>query len=209
MIYLGVGIVGGLSTLSLLVLPRVPAVYTFAFVTQNIWQAAAFATAIGLTLASIGKDNPVASTQYALLQTAVSAPLVYMQWLDGHAYGHRGLTGLYSTDGGLDLAASLAMGGFFLIWMRGARAGRVPLQTKAQVQTKQWPIRHEALGRQLGPAIGIAAKNIINQSDRRVFNSCLIAIGRLRGCLAAQIFVQLEALRSSGFTSSDRRYQFS
>ena len=38
-VYLGIGIAGGLSTLLLLVLPHTPLVYTWAFVSQNVWQA--------------------------------------------------------------------------------------------------------------------------------------------------------------------------
>jgi len=117
-VYLGIGIVGGLSTLSLLVLPHTPSVYTIGFVAQNVWQSAGLAAGTALILASIGKNNPLASTQFAILNAALAAPLVYMQWIDGHAYGALGLTGLYLTDGGLDLAACLMMIGLFLLWSK-------------------------------------------------------------------------------------------
>ena len=52
--YVGVGIVGGLSTLSLLVLPHTPAVYTIGLVAQNIWQSAGLAAGTALILSSIG-----------------------------------------------------------------------------------------------------------------------------------------------------------
>lgn len=121
-LYLGIGIVGGLSTLSLIFAPHVPVVYTIAFVAQNIWQSAALATGNALILSSLGKDNPVASTQFAVLSAAMSAPITYMQLLDGHAYGARGLTGLYFTDGGLDLLACISMSMLFLYWSRRAKA---------------------------------------------------------------------------------------
>jgi PAT family beta-lactamase induction signal transducer AmpG len=117
-VYLGVGIVGGLSTLSLVVLPRTPGVYVFALVAQNIWQSAGLAAGTALILASIGKGNPLASTQFAILNAALATPLMYMQWIDGHAYGGSGLTGLYLTDGGLDLASCALMIGLFLFWAR-------------------------------------------------------------------------------------------
>lgn len=123
-LYLGIGIVGGLSTLSMLVLAHNPVVYTAGFIAQNIWQSAALATGNALILASLGKNNPVASTQFAVLTAAMSAPIGYMQWLDGHAYGLRGLTGMYLTDGGLDLLACTLMVMLFLYWARGSRAGR-------------------------------------------------------------------------------------
>ena len=120
-VYLGIGIAGGLSTLLLLVLPHTPLVYTWAFVSQNVWQAAALATGNALILSSLGKDNPVASTQYAVLNASMSAPIAYMQLLDGHAYGARGLAGLYLTDGGLDLLACTMMSALFLYWWRRSR----------------------------------------------------------------------------------------
>jgi len=121
-VYLGIGIVGGLSTLSLLVLPHTPAVYTIGLVAQNIWQSAGLAAGTALILSSIGKNNPLASTQFAILSAALAVPLTYMQWLDGHAYGARGLTGLYLTDGGLDVAACVLMIGLVLLWSKRSRS---------------------------------------------------------------------------------------
>ena len=121
-VYLGIGIVGGLSTLSLLVLPHTPLVYTAAFVAQNVWQSAGLATGTALILSSLGKDNPLASTQFAVLTAAMCAPIAYMQWLDGHAYGAWDLTGLYLTDGGLDLLACSLMSLLFVFWSRRSKA---------------------------------------------------------------------------------------
>ena len=121
-LYLGIGIVGGLSTISLIFLAHTPLVYTIAFVAQNVWQAAGLATGTALTISTLGKNNPVASTQFAVLIAAMTAPIAYMQWFDGHAYGAKGLTGLYLTDGGLDLISCLIMIGLFLFWsMRACR----------------------------------------------------------------------------------------
>jgi MFS transporter, PAT family, beta-lactamase induction signal transducer AmpG len=122
-IYLGIGIVGALSTLSLIVLPNTPAVYTIGLIAQNIWQSSGLAAGTALILTSIGKDNPLASTQFAILNAALATPLIYMQWIDGHAYGAHGLTGLYLMDGGLDLASSVLMIGLFLVWSKSSRGG--------------------------------------------------------------------------------------
>ena len=120
-LYLGIGIVGGSTTLLLLALPHTALVFTWAFVSQNIWQAAALSTGNALILSSLGKDNPVASTQFAVLSAAMSAPIAYMQLLDGHAYGAWGLTGLYLTDGGLDLLACTMMSALFLHWSKRSK----------------------------------------------------------------------------------------
>jgi PAT family beta-lactamase induction signal transducer AmpG len=120
-VYLGIGIVGGLTTLLLLVLPHTAPIFVLAFVLQNIWQSAGLSTGNALALSSIGKDNPLASTQFAVLTAAMSAPITYMQLIDGHAYGAGGLTALYSTDGGLDLLACTAMAILFFYWLRRSR----------------------------------------------------------------------------------------
>lgn len=125
-VYLAIGIVGGLSTLCLVVLPHSPAVFTAAFVAQNVWQSGALATGNALIITSLGKNNPVASTQFAVLEAAMCAPIAYMQWFDGHAYGARGLSGLYLTDGGLDLIACMLMSALFLWWGRRSNAHRAP-----------------------------------------------------------------------------------
>lgn len=115
-VYLGIGFVGGAGTLSLLVLPHGPAIFTFAFIIENIAQSAALATGNALILSSIGKNNPLASTQFAVLTAAMCAPITYMQWIDGQAYGSHGLTAMYATDGGLDLFACTIMACLFLYW---------------------------------------------------------------------------------------------
>ena len=125
-LYLAIGIIGGLSTLSLLVLPHTPTVYTFAFVTQNIWQSAAIATGNALILSGIGKNNPLASTQFAVLTAAMCMPITYMQWIDGQAYAAGGLTRLYATDGGLDIAACLLMALLFLLAWKVPRKHVIP-----------------------------------------------------------------------------------
>jgi PAT family beta-lactamase induction signal transducer AmpG len=122
-VYLGIGIVGGLTTLLLLVLPHTAPIFVLAFVLQNIWQSAGLSTGNALALSSIGKNNPLASTQFAVLTAAMSAPITYMQLIDGHAYGAGGLTALYATDGGLDLIACTLMAALFFYWLRrGKRA---------------------------------------------------------------------------------------
>lgn len=107
--YVGIGAVGGAGTLSLLVAPHTPAGFVYAAVSQNVWQAASLGMVNVIALQSIGKDNPLAATQFAVLTAACVMPIAYMQWLDGHAYGAGMLKALYLTDGGLGLAACAVM----------------------------------------------------------------------------------------------------
>jgi PAT family beta-lactamase induction signal transducer AmpG len=122
--YIAIGILGGTCTLSLILLPHSPLIFAFALFSQNVWQAASFATATALMLTSIGKNNPLASTQFAFLTAAQATPLAYMQWIDGHSYSATGLTGLYLADGGLGVAASGFIGLLFMtFWKRSKPDG--------------------------------------------------------------------------------------
>ena len=119
-LYLAIGAAGALFTLVLIVLPKTPVTFTLAMVGENIGQSAAFATANFVMFRAIGKDNPFAATQYALLLAAQSLPLSYMQVLDGHAYGAHGLMGMYLTDGGLGIAACAGLVAVLLVAARRA-----------------------------------------------------------------------------------------
>jgi PAT family beta-lactamase induction signal transducer AmpG len=129
-IYIGVGATGALATLSNLVLPHTVPVFIWAAISQNLWQAAALALVGVIALQSIGKDNPVAATQFALLTGASTAPITYMQWLDGHAYGAGKLTALYLTDGGFGVLACVLMAGMFgLVASRSKKTGAPALES--------------------------------------------------------------------------------
>jgi PAT family beta-lactamase induction signal transducer AmpG len=117
-LYLAIGFLGALFTLSLIILPRTPALFGTALVGQNIAQAAALATVNVVALQSLGKNNPFAATQFGLLLCASALPITYMQLVDGHAYGAGGLTLMYLADGGLGLLACALMSGLLALWAK-------------------------------------------------------------------------------------------
>jgi PAT family beta-lactamase induction signal transducer AmpG len=116
--YLLVGGVGSVLTLGLIGLPRTPAVFALALIVENVAQSAALTTANVITLREIGPDNPLSATIFAVLTSAASLPIAYMQVLDGQAYGVGGLDGAYVADGGLGLASCLVLAFFLLRWRR-------------------------------------------------------------------------------------------
>jgi PAT family beta-lactamase induction signal transducer AmpG len=103
-LYLGVGIVGGVFTLSLLRLPLNTATFGIATIGQNAFQTLAFTVATALVLRTVGHGNALAATEYSILTCAASLPLAYMQFIDGHAYALRGVPGAFIADGGLSIA---------------------------------------------------------------------------------------------------------
>ena len=131
LLYLIIGSTGALFTLSLLLLPRVPGVFALAMVGENVFQSAAFVVESTIIFRTIGDDNPLASTQFALLQAATAFPITYMQAIDGRGYGVAGLAGGLITDAGLSLLACAVLMPLVLLWVRRERQARRPLQPAA------------------------------------------------------------------------------
>jgi len=125
-LYLMIGTTGSLFTLALLLLPRTPAAFAVAFMAENVVQALSFTSAVAICLSTIGRDNPLAATQFSLLTSATVLPILYMGVLDGRAYaglgGVRGLSGMYLWDGCLSLAACAVMAAAMWRWWGGGTA---------------------------------------------------------------------------------------
>lgn len=112
-LYLMIGICGAGFTLLLVVLPKLPSIYIFAVLGENVFAAAANATATAIIFGTIGKGNPLAATQFSILAAATFLPQTYMQAIDGFAYGLHGLPGMLVADAGLSV---LSCSMFALIW---------------------------------------------------------------------------------------------
>jgi MFS transporter, PAT family, beta-lactamase induction signal transducer AmpG len=121
-LYLLIGTAGSLFTLALLLLPRTPATFAVAFLGENVVQALSFTAAVAICFATIGRDNPLAATQFSLLTSATVLPILYMGVLDGRTYGGHGLARMYLVDGGLSLAACAVMAAVMWWFVRKSAA---------------------------------------------------------------------------------------
>jgi PAT family beta-lactamase induction signal transducer AmpG len=108
-LYLAIGIVGGLFTLSLLLLPRTPDVFVYSLLGENVFQSLALTGTFAISFETIGQNNPLAATTFSLLAAACNFPIVYMQIVDGRAYQWHGLAGSYLADAGLGIAACVLL----------------------------------------------------------------------------------------------------
>jgi len=127
-LYLAVGSVGALFTLSLIFMARTPAIFAVALVGENVFQAAAFVVECTIVFRSIGDNNPLAATQFALLQAATAFPITYMQAVDGAAFGRGGMTEMFMVDAGLSLVACAVLLPLVLRWSRIERTAMPMLQ---------------------------------------------------------------------------------
>ena len=114
-LYLAVGGAGALFTLLLIALARTPAVFGLAMLGENVFQAAAFSVGNVIILRTIGHDNPLAATQFGLLNAASFLPLSYMQAIDGQAYGHGGVAGSFLADALISGGACILLG--LILWL--------------------------------------------------------------------------------------------
>lgn len=116
-LYLGVGIVGSLFTFSLLLLPRDPAAFAIATIGENAFQALAFTAMTALTLRTVGSANPLAATECSVLIAAANLPLVYMQFIDSHAYTLGGVPAAFRMDAAISIAVCACLAAL-LAWLR-------------------------------------------------------------------------------------------
>ena len=117
-LYLSVGAAGALFSFLLIALRHTPVTYGVASLGENLFQAASFSVQNVIVLRTIGHDNPLASTQFGLLNCAGTLPLSYMQAIDGHAYGFGGANGSFAADAAISLAACLLLALTLWIWRR-------------------------------------------------------------------------------------------
>jgi MFS transporter, PAT family, beta-lactamase induction signal transducer AmpG len=121
-LYLLVGCIGGLFTLALATQSHDPVTFSVAVLAENFFQGAAFSVQFAIILRAIGHENPLAATQFGLLNAAASLPLIYMQLIDGNAYALLGgVNGSYLADGAISIAFCALVGA--VLWsFRGSIA---------------------------------------------------------------------------------------
>ncbi len=109
-LYLTIGVVGACFTLSLLLLPRTPAVFAISMIGENVFQALAITGTFAIAFETIGQHNPLAATTFSVLGAACNLPIVYMEVVDGHAYDWHGVTSSFLADATLGLLACILLG---------------------------------------------------------------------------------------------------
>jgi PAT family beta-lactamase induction signal transducer AmpG len=134
-LYLTLGAVGGIFTLSLMLLPSTPVSFGVALVGQNVFQALAITCCVAITFEVIGRDNPLAATAYVLLAYSYNVPISYMPLIDGWGYSLHRVAGMFAADGGISIAACLLM--FLVLLLASRRKEREPSLRNLQITAPQ------------------------------------------------------------------------
>jgi PAT family beta-lactamase induction signal transducer AmpG len=109
-LYLTIGLVGGLTTLILILVPRTSGTFALILIDQNMFQALAITCSIAIAFETIGPSNPLAATTFAILNAAYNFPIAYMPMVDGWGYSRGGVTGAFAADAGIGIMACLLIG---------------------------------------------------------------------------------------------------
>lgn len=123
-LYLGIGIVGGLFTLGLLLLPQDPSSFVVAIVGENVFESLALTAILAISFETIGQANPLAATTYSILNAASTFPVDYMAAIDGHAFQWHGLAGAFGVDALAGIVSCVAL--VFLLKLVQAKPAVVP-----------------------------------------------------------------------------------
>ena len=122
-LYLAIGVVGALFTLTLIVLPRTPTTFALALIGENAFQSLAITASTAITFETVGLRNPLAATTYSLMISAFNISNTYMLVVDGWGYAWHAVAGSYAVDASVSLAASAVLA-VLLVWLsrRGSPA---------------------------------------------------------------------------------------
>jgi PAT family beta-lactamase induction signal transducer AmpG len=124
-LYLTIGLVGSLFTLSLIALAHTPTAFAVALVGENLLQSLAITACTAIMFDVIGRNNPLASTTFCFLGSMYGLPLSYMLYVDGAGYSRHAAAGAFATDALCGIVASLLLGAllFYLTRRRKPFAG--------------------------------------------------------------------------------------
>jgi PAT family beta-lactamase induction signal transducer AmpG len=133
-LYLAIGVVGALFTLSLILLPHTPATFALALIGENAFQSLAITASTAITFETVGRHNPLASTTYCLMISAFNVANTYMLVVDGWGYAWHAVAGSYAVDASVSLAASVLLA-MVLLWMARRSGPAVSTQTSGEEAT--------------------------------------------------------------------------
>ena len=125
-LYLTIGFVGSLFTLSLMALAHTPTAFILALVGENLLQSLAITACTAITFDVIGRNNPLASTTFCFLGSMYGLPLSYMLYIDGVGYAHHAAAGAFATDALCGIIASLLLGALLFYLSRRSKPTSQP-----------------------------------------------------------------------------------
>lgn len=130
-LYLSIGLTGACVTLSLTLLPHVPAAFAIILIAENLFQSCAITTSTAIMFDTIGQNNPLASTTFCFIGSAFSLPISYMLFVESFGYTRGGISGSFIADATAGILACLLLG-TMLFWLARGRGVATPFTSHAE-----------------------------------------------------------------------------
>lgn len=119
-LYLANGTLGGIFTLTVILLPHASWTFALAIFGEFLFQALSYATSTAITFEVIGQNNPLAATTFTFLIAATNVPITYMLLVDGRGYELGGIAGSLAADATFSIGVCVLIA--LLLRLLGAKA---------------------------------------------------------------------------------------
>ncbi len=115
-LFVGTGVVAAAATLGMAFGVKTTAVFFAGVTVYNLLAGVNYAAASAVAFDIMGKDNPLAVTQYAMLMAACNVAISTVLWGDGRAYKAHGARGALAMDAAFSLVTGAVMLGVIAKW---------------------------------------------------------------------------------------------
>jgi MFS family permease len=116
--FISTGVLAGLVAAVMAAAPLAPAAFVSGVLLYQFAFGASLSTGFALCLELTGFNPKIAGTCMALFNSAASAPISYMTFVDGRGYGAWGVRGLLGVDACCLFAAAALLAGVYLLYLR-------------------------------------------------------------------------------------------
>jgi hypothetical protein len=116
--FIATGVMAAVVAAAMAMAPLVPSTYVAGVLVYEFAFGASLTTGFALSLELTGFNPKIAGTCMALFQSAGSAPMSYMTFVDGKGYGLWGVRGFLATDSICLIVSAVVLTGVYLLFWR-------------------------------------------------------------------------------------------
>ncbi len=120
--FISTGVLAALIAACMAIAPLVPATFEAGVLLYQFAFGASLTTGFALSLELTGFNPKIAGTFMAIFQSAGSAPMSYMTYVDGKGYGIWGVRGLLGVDSGCLIVSAVVLTVVYLLFWRETKA---------------------------------------------------------------------------------------
>jgi len=119
--FISTGVLAAMVAAAMATAPLVPSTYVAGVLLYQIAFGASLSTGFALCLELTGFNPKIAGTCMALFNSAASAPMSYMTFVDGKGYGRWGIRGLFGADSCCLIGSAVVLTAVYMLFWREAK----------------------------------------------------------------------------------------